>query len=35
MAVTSADKDELAAIAIYPATLRQHRALFNDHMTSQ
>ena len=33
-AVTSADKDELAAIASTPATLRQHSALFNDYMTS-
>ncbi|WP_289865255.1 hypothetical protein [uncultured Muribaculum sp.] len=33
-AVTSPDKDELAAVASTPATLRQHSALFNDYMTS-
>ena len=33
-AVTSPDKDELAAVASTPDTLRQRSALLNDYMTS-
>ena len=33
-AVTSPDKDELAAVASTPATLRQLSAFLNDYMTS-
>ena len=33
-ALSSADKDELAAIASTPVTLRERSALLNDYMTS-